>query len=381
MKRIKGVRPNQIPEELTNNPQLLSKISLLPNNYNFEIFKTIWRIQQQGARRVGIQFPEGLQMFACILSDILTEFGGLDECIILADIVFGACCVEDLTAHELNLDLLVHYGHSCLIPINETCMKTLYVFVDIAINIDNLVDTLLHNFPEPSTPIALVSTIQFVEGIYKAKAILSEKGFPNYVIPQSKPRTTGELLGCTSPVIPYPIIVSVSDGRFHLEAAMIQNPSARFFRYDPYLNKIFTEEYDLEEMKKKRAESIWKFREAGYIGIIVGTLGRQGSVHILEQLKKICAERGKRFSVFLMSDVCQEAISKYPEVEAWVEIACPRLAIDWGSEFSKPMLNPYECFVAFKDLPLDYPMDNYLYGGGEWSVYTSKTVAEEQKVM
>ena len=64
-------------------------------------------------------------MFACILSDILTEFGQLDECIILADVVFGACCIEDLTANELNLDLLVHYGHSCLIPINETCMKTL----------------------------------------------------------------------------------------------------------------------------------------------------------------------------------------------------------------------------------------------------------------
>lgn len=375
MKRIKGVRPNQIPEELLNNPLLQSKISLLPENYHFEIPKTLWRIQELQAKRVGIQFPEGLQMFACMLSDILTEFGGLSECIILADIVFGACCVEDLTADELNLDLLVHYGHSCLIPINETCMKTLYVFVDISININNLVDTLIYNFPDHTLPIALVSTIQFVEGIYKAKQILHDKGFTNFVIPQAKPRTSGELLGCTSPVIPYPVIISVSDGRFHLEAAMIQNPTAKFFRYDPYMNKIFTEVYDLEEMKKNRGKSIEGLKNANYIGLIMGTLGRQGSVHVLEQLKKICREAGKKFSVFLMSDVCQEAIDKYPGIDAWVEIACPRLAIDWGSEFSKPMLNPYECFAAFKDLELSYPMDNYLYGGGEWSVYTAKTVA------
>lgn len=29
-------------------------------------------------------------------------------------------------------------------------------------------------------------------------------------------------------------------------------------------------------------------------------------------------------------------------VDAWVQIACPRLSIDWGEGFSKPTLNPYE---------------------------------------
>lgn len=26
----------------------------------------------------------------------------------------------------------------------------------------------------------------------------------------------------------------------------------------------------------------------------------------------------------------------------WVQIACPRLSIDWGEAFSKPLLTPYE---------------------------------------
>lgn len=26
----------------------------------------------------------------------------------------------------------------------------------------------------------------------------------------------------------------------------------------------------------------------------------------------------------------------------WIQIACPRLSIDWGTAFSKPLLSPYE---------------------------------------
>ena len=29
-------------------------------------------------------------------------------------------------------------------------------------------------------------------------------------------------------------------------------------------------------------------------------------------------------------------------VDAWIQIACPRLSIDWGEGFHKPTLTPYE---------------------------------------
>lgn len=37
---------------------------------------------------------------------------------------------------------MVHYGHSCLIPIDATSISMLYVFVDIQIDIAHLVDTI-----------------------------------------------------------------------------------------------------------------------------------------------------------------------------------------------------------------------------------------------
>ena len=34
--------------------------------------------------------------------------------------------------------------------------------------------------------------------------------------------------------------------------------------------------------------------------------------------------------------------SIYNFIYSWVQIACPRLSIDWGMAFEKPLLSPYE---------------------------------------
>jgi 2-(3-amino-3-carboxypropyl)histidine synthase len=56
---------------------------------------------------------------------------------------------------------------------------------------------------------------------------------------------------------------------------------------------------------------------------------------------------------------------------SWVQIACPRLSIDWGYAFKKPLLNTYEAEVALKGIEWQpiYPMDYYAKEGGKWSNY------------
>lgn len=132
---------HQIPRDILENADLNSAISVLPSNYNFEIHKTIWRIRQTEAKRVALQFPEGLLVFACSIADIIEKFSGA-ETIIMGDVTYGACCVDDFTARALGADLMVHYGHSCLIPIDTTSIKMLYVFVDIKIDNQHVVDTI-----------------------------------------------------------------------------------------------------------------------------------------------------------------------------------------------------------------------------------------------
>lgn len=65
---------HQIPAEIADNPALKKAMEAIPSNYNFEVPKTVWRIQQAKATRVALQFPEGLLMYACTLSDIISEY-------------------------------------------------------------------------------------------------------------------------------------------------------------------------------------------------------------------------------------------------------------------------------------------------------------------
>ena len=47
---------------------------------NLQIHKTVWRIKQKGAKRVALQFPEGLLMYACVIADILERYALKPRC-------------------------------------------------------------------------------------------------------------------------------------------------------------------------------------------------------------------------------------------------------------------------------------------------------------
>lgn len=47
----------------------------------------MWRIRQAGSKRVALQFPEGLLLYSCVISDIVERFTGADT-IILGDVRF-----------------------------------------------------------------------------------------------------------------------------------------------------------------------------------------------------------------------------------------------------------------------------------------------------
>lgn len=377
-KIVSGRPPNsQIPDELLIDPDLKDAISQLPSNYNFEIYKTIRRIKTLDAKMVALQFPEGLLIFACAIADILEKFAGC-ESLIMGDVTYGACCVDDLTAKALGAQLMVHYGHSCLVPVDVMTagLKMLYVFVDIQIDLNHFVETVRFNFPidEVTPHLAVVSTIQFVAALQSSSRELTENGY-RVTIPQAKPLSPGEILGCTSPNLSDDIsaIIYLGDGRFHLESIMIANPLIPSYRYDPY-NKEFTREYyDHEQMRANRLRAIEKAKSARHVGVILGTLGRQGSTKIMDNLVRRIEETGRTSTTVFLSEIFPEKLSLFNEhVDAWVQIACPRLSIDWGLAFEKPLLSPYEMSVALESIQWRteaYPMDFYANDSlGSWTV-------------
>ncbi|KAL5102824.1 hypothetical protein TcWFU_002295 [Taenia crassiceps] len=386
----KRFSPFKIPDELLND-SVLAKIiqNHLPSNYNFEIHKTIWRIRCLKAKCVALQMPEGLLRFATTLSEIFRRFGSASykptnedseqkkgdnvpsevDIIILGDVTYGACCIDDFSAKALGADLLVHYGHSCLIPV-----QSLYVFVDIAFDMAHFIDSIKNVLPSGAS-FALFSTVQFISSLPAIKKSLQESGFI-ITIPQRLPLSPGELLGCTAPKVSgVDFIIFIGDGRFHLESAMLANPTLPAYMYDPY-NKVLTlESYDHVSMRANRRHAIETARSAQHFGLILGTLGRQGSPPVIDLLQKRIEELGRKCFVVLLSEILPDKLKRFGnKVEAWIQVACPRLSIDWGTDFEKPLLTPYEAAVALNMVDGEwrdkkpYPTDYYAYDSlGPWT--------------
>ncbi|GAA5859586.1 hypothetical protein JCM8547_006152 [Rhodosporidiobolus lusitaniae] len=480
--------------------------ALLPANYNFEIPKSIAQIKKNNAARVALQMPEGLAMYGCALVDVIERFSGA-ECVILGDVTYGACCVDDYTARALGCDMMIHYGHSCLVPVDTTTIKTLYVFVEISVDRPHLAASVRLNFPhcipsrssatlsnaalakgkgpeleisieppsssaahgctscacasesctkveapalEPKkTKLAAVGTIQFVAAVQGLKADLEaveevyqqqlaieaakpegEEGVEageaegvgkevqkekrerfEIVVPQVKPLSPGEILGCTAPRLAPDVdaLLYVGDGRFHLESIMIANPTVPAFRYDPYTKRLTRELYDHDEMRAVRAASVKTARESLSVrvkegekkdawAVVLGTLGRQGNLRVLKSVTKhleappsssstaLTITSPTPFIPILLSELSPAKLSLLTGVSTFVQTSCPRLSIDWGYAFSRPLLSPYEASLAlsvpgargWKGLEAglangakgeeEYPMDFYADGSlGEWT--------------
>lgn len=394
------------PPAFPSSPALTSALSILPSNYTFEVSKTIAMIRKHDIKTVGLQMPEGLQMYACVVADLLTRFAYSDtgeesntelEVVILGDVTYGACCVDDYTARALGVELLVHYGHSCLVPLSTTAgIRTLYVFVEIAIDLKHAEDTVRANLPngrgrftefigalegkragdkiggggyltiraddggegqregteDPAMRIALVSTIQFATALSALRDALSLSGY-HTILPRAHPLSPGEILGCTAPSLPADdqadAILYLGDGRFHLEAMMLANPDVPAFRYDPYSKKLTREGYDHVGMRAVRRRAVGEARTTlktgGMWGIILGTLGRQGNTGHLDALMNM--PKSSPALPILLSELSPSKLALFsPHIDVFVQTSCPRLSIDWGAAFERPLLSVYEAGVA-----------------------------------
>ncbi|KAJ1911274.1 Diphthamide biosynthesis protein 1 [Tieghemiomyces parasiticus] len=113
-------------------------------------------------------------------------------------------------------------------------------------------------------------------------------------IPQAKPLSPGEILGCTAPkLVDQDAIV-----------------------YDPYSKKFTREYYEHAEMHTLRRQAIETARKAQTFGLILGTLGRQGSPVVMKEIEQKLLERGKSFVTVLLSEIFPDKLAQFDEVDA-----------------------------------------------------------------
>lgn len=95
---------------------------------------------------------------------------------------------------------------------------------------------------------------------------------------------------------------------------MIRNPDFIFYQYNPYDKKFTEEVYEVAKMHEIRKSEVEKAKNAEFWGIILGTLGRQGSTSILEQLEELIKKNNKKYVVIYISEISLDKIKRFKKI-------------------------------------------------------------------
>jgi len=118
---------------------------------------------------------------------------------------------------------------------------------------------------------------------------------------------------------------------------------------------------DLKEVRdrvlRQRHAAIARARDATVFGIIVSKKIGQARMDLASGLKALAEKHGKQANLFLMDLVAPELLQGY-RVDAWVNTACPRIAIEDILQYKQPILTPQEFEIVLGERPWsDYVFD------------------------
>jgi 2-(3-amino-3-carboxypropyl)histidine synthase len=289
--------------------------------------------------KVLLQVPEGLKTRALELAGRLEKEG--NEVIVSAEPCYGACDIKVEEARRLGCDKIVHYGHT--------------KFVDA----DFPVEYIEHREKADATPIlgkhhdelkafksiGVVSSLQFIDAIPEARKFLESKGHNVFVgeTKGAKKLYPGQILGCdvsnaTTVESKVDCFLFLGCGKFHPLGLSLKG-SKPIFALDFEKGKI--EKVDDTLFRKQRAVAIALAKDAKTFGILVSTKLGQMNMKLANELKKKLKNKGKAAFIVAFDEIRPEKLMGL-KFDVLVCTACPRIAIENRTEFSKPILNPDE---------------------------------------
>jgi len=321
---------------------------------DFEKEKLIKELKKRKPKKVLVQLAEGIKKNAPEIKGWIVGLG--IEVIFSGETCWGGCDIAVDEAQAVGADLIVHFGHAEFI---RTDFPVIYIDIKDILNLNPLLEKSL-KFLERYKTISLSYAIQHKHDLENIKKFYEEKG--KKVILSKKRGTNayeGHITGCD-----YQGLKEIQDkvdcfviigNQFHSMGAVlaVKKPVVLI---DVYNNNVRTMEGLRNKILKQRIISIEKLREAKNIGIIIGMKPGQKFGSPKKLVGKL-KEQGKNVITITMSELTPDKIMNFYNIDAFIELACPRIAIDDFANYSKPILTFREALVAVGELSWDEILD------------------------
>lgn len=291
------------------------------------------KLKQYKAKRVFVQYPEGIKLkIQNIAKDI--EKGGY-EVVICTEPCFGACDIRDFEAARLGCDTILHIGHEDYGAESDLPIVFWEYFIP-----SNPVPILEKEFSkiEQFEKIGLVTSIQFVDTIEKVREFLESRG--KKVFAHKALQHAGQILGChleaalkIEPDVD--CFLCISAGKFY-GLGLVMKTEKPMLCLDLERNEIF----DLKEFKRKVQKIIaWnksQLEDAERVAILVSW--KRGQSKLPFEVKRRLEEKGKDVYILSMDEITPEKLMGL-DIDAAVNLACPRIGIDDLERYKIPVLN------------------------------------------
>ena len=333
--------------------------------YQLEEQKILDEVKKRGSKRILLQMPEGLKPIGFRVAKLLEERANV-EVFVSGDPCYGACDLALIPKQQVHADLLIHIGHA-EIPGEFVDEKVMYVEARADEPIDQPMEQAIAMLTQEHT-IGLASNIQHIHMLERAKQILEEHG-KEVVIgrPSGWLKYPGQVLGCDYASVraisdKIDAIILLSGVDFHALGIPLAT-GKRTIVVDPFQSKANDITETCRRLLRKRFASIAKFKEAKRIGIIVGLKSSQMNASLPLRLKQLLEENGYSAILICATEIIPETLNSFTDLDAYVEISCPRISTDDQNRYRKPILNPEEVMVAI--------------GKKQWEDYTKGMTLEK----
>ncbi|KAL8171259.1 hypothetical protein V2J09_023063 [Rumex salicifolius] len=362
---------------------------------SYEIDRSAEFIFTRNFDRVALQFPDELLRDSTrvvrALRDKLGELsGGGSEgkssdverkkvgLYVMADTLYGSCCVDEVGASHIGAECVIHYGHSCMSP--SSTLPVLFVFGKTSIDVSSCAESIIHYSSSKDKPTLVLFGLEFTHAMHRIVETLAAQTSKNvlcadvictsmdpckdYTILNKHDKDTSKGTCSTEALTTFSIggliwelpkhkkmedyvLFWVGSDNAAFANILLTFNRCEIVRYDVAGNCLFTDFTPQTRVLKRRYYLVEKAKDANIVGILVGTLGVAGYLHMIHQIKQLIMSSGKKVYIFAMGRPNPAKLANFPECDVFVYISCAETALMDSKEFLAPVISPFEAIIAF----------------------------------
>jgi 2-(3-amino-3-carboxypropyl)histidine synthase len=300
--------------------------------------KIFQEINNQKPHSVALNGPEG------IVAKIQELAEGIEEAYhipayIIGDTCWGSCDLNTHAADLLGADILFNIGHT--IAIQAMGKKVVMIDAYDDISFDKVARKCASELRNHYRTVSLLTDSQHLNQISLVKKIFEEYGYEIIIGKGKGQLSDAQVFGCEFYPAHYlqekvDAYIFLGQSMFH-SAGIAMSTERPTYMLDPYFQEYSEVTEFAQGIHKKGILAIYKALDAKKIGLIIGLKeGQFAQVRALE-LKKKLEELGKKVQLIALTEITDERIQIFKQIDAFIQVACPRIATD--NHFKRPMLS------------------------------------------